>query len=219
MFAEGTETSASYVGKTEDGIEVYETSEYVRNLPWQERKKLFLRLMRDQYRGRTAKFVRNGHPYYAKFAYRDVSKNIYGEGNSDQKGRDAKINTGADGNIFELIEKSTYKGSETERGKNQRLHRGVKYWDYFVKTVQIDGTVFDLIAKVRKKENGEYVYEIEMNENKEIEPSSPEDSQKSGRNGVPNSSINIIEDNRKNVNQFSISAWTRGGLPGTFGAS
>ena len=32
--------------------------------------------MRNQYRGRTAKIVKNGHAYYATFEYRDVSKNI-----------------------------------------------------------------------------------------------------------------------------------------------
>ncbi|MBQ3503779.1 MAG: hypothetical protein IJA75_03640 [Oscillospiraceae bacterium] len=179
----------SYAGKTADGIEVYETSEEVKKLTWKDRKKRFLQLMRDQYRGRTAKFIRNGHSYYAKFEYRDVSKNIYGDNKSDPKGRDAKINIGADGDIFELVENSQYARSEIERGKSQRMHRGVNHWDYFVKTVQIDGMVFDLTANVRKKADGEFVYIIEMMENNEIEPSSPQDSQNSGRNGVPNGSV------------------------------
>lgn len=195
VFADGTGASADYVGKTADGVEVYETSEKTKNLTWAERKKAFLHLMRQQYRGRTAKFIRNGHAYYAKFGYRDVSKNIYGDDKSDPKGRDAKINVGADGDIFELVENSKYSRSETERGKQQRMHRGVKHWDYFVKTVQIDGTVFDLTANVRKKTDGEFVYIIEMVENNEIEPSSPQDSQNSGRNRVPNSSTVSI--NRK----------------------
>ena len=199
VFAEGTGVSADYVGKTTDGIEVYETSEKTKNLTWTERKKTFLHLMRQQYRGRTAKFIRNGHAYYAKFEYRDVSKNIYGDDKSDPKGRDAKVNVGADGNIFELVENSKYLRSETERGKTQRMHRGVKHWDYFVKTVQIDGAVFDLVANVRKKTDGEFVYVIEMMENKEIEPSSPQDSQNSGRNRVPNSSIISIGRNVTDV--------------------
>lgn len=201
VFADGNGPSADYVGKTADGVEVYETSEKTRNLTWAERKKAFLHLMRQQYRGRTAKFIRNGHAYYAKFEYRDVSKNIYGDDKSDSKGRDAKINVGADGNIFELVENSNYSRSETERGKTQRMHRGVNHWDYFVKTVQIDGTVFDLTANVRKKADGEFVYIIEMMENNEIEPSSPQDSQNSGRNGVPNSSIISISNADGEVKQ------------------
>ena len=193
----------SFAGKTRDGIEVYETSDAVKSLPWKDRKKLFLRIMRTQFRGRTAKFIRNGHAYYAKFSYDDVNKNIYGDKNSDESGRDAKINIGADGNIFELVEHSEYLSSEVERGKEGKPHRGVKNWDYFVKTVQIDGTVFDLLANVRKKDDGEYVYEIELHENKEIEPSSPDEAPSGVLNGAPNGSIPdfSIDDSQENVNK------------------
>ena len=189
---DGGERRFSFKGTNKDGIEVYETSEYVKSLSWQERKKLFLQLMRNQYRGKTAKFIRNGHAYYATFEYRDVSKNIYGDTESDPKGRDAKVNVGADGNIFELVEHSEYFLSEAERGKTQRMHRGVKYWDYFIKTVQIDGEIYDVLANIRKKDSGSFVYNIEMYQNKNIEPSLPEDSLESGRNRVPNDSKTSI---------------------------
>lgn len=209
---EGGVEKYSFRGKNKDGIEVYETSEYVKSLSWKERKKIFLQMMRNQYRGRTAKFVRNGHAYYATFEYRDVSKNIYGDTASDSKGRDAKINVGADGNIFELLEHSEYFLSEAERGKTQRMHRGVKYWDYFIKTVQIDGNVYDVLAHIRKKDSGSFVYDIEMYENKKIEPSSPEDSLESGRNGVPNSSKIIIRNENdvvKNESTETVDAATK----------
>lgn len=203
VFAEGNALSALLIGKTRDGIEVYETSEDVMKLSWKERKQRFLRLMRDQYRGRTAKFDKNGHTYYARFEYRDVSKNIFGDSDSDDKGRDAKIKVGADGGIFELVENSRYTGSEPERGKTTKSHRGVTDWDYFVKTVQVDGVVCDLTANVRQKPDGEFVYAIEMHENKEIEPSPPEGSQNSGLNGVLNSSTVSLQDNIGNVkNQY-----------------
>ena len=195
----------SFVGRNNDGIEMYETSEEVKQMSWKDRKQQFLSIMRDQYRGRTAKFIRNGHTHYAAFEYRDVSKNIYGDNSSDQKGRDAKIKVGADGNIFELVENSRYLRSAPERGKNQRMHRGVNYWDYYVKTVQIDSIVFDLVANVRKKADGEYVYVIELHENKEIEPSLPESSQNSGLNGAPNSSKPSIRDSAPEVKgKFSL---------------
>lgn len=154
-----------YVGVNEDGIEVYETSEDVRRLPWKERKQRFLDIMRNQYRGRTARFDANGDVLYAKFDERDLSKNIYGDKKSSPAGRDAKINVGADGGIFDLVEHAKYKSSDSEQGKPTSAHRNVTGWEYFVKTVQIDGQVFDLLANIRKKPNGEYVYSIQLNEN------------------------------------------------------
>lgn len=45
-------------------------------------------------------------------------------------------------------------------------------------------------------------YVIEMHENKEIEPSSPQDSQNGGRSGVPNSSTTSIRNSEPEVNQM-----------------
>ena len=101
---EGGEDLYAFRGMNEDGIEVYETSEEVKKLPYKERQLRFLEIMKNEYRGRTAKFVRNGHAYYAAFDEKDVNKNIYGDKRSDPKGWKAKINVGAEGNIFELVE-------------------------------------------------------------------------------------------------------------------
>ena len=70
---------------------------------------------------------------------------------SDKKGYRAKNKVGADGDIFELVENAQYDGSKPEKGKKITAHKGVGYWDYFIKNVQIDGVVFDLTANVRKK--------------------------------------------------------------------
>ena len=170
---EGTKNTAtnggvkgSYVGKRADGIEVYETSEETMSMTWKERKKKFLSLMENEYRGRTAKFIRNGHAYYARFESKDIDKNIYGDKRSAKKGLRAKINEGADGALFELVENAKYDGSKKETGKNTVAHRNVNYWDYFVKTVQINGRVYDLTANVRIKNDGEYVYSLELQENR-----------------------------------------------------
>ena len=171
VFANG-EDSYSYVGKNADGIEVYETSEEVRNMPYKQRMDVFTDIMRNEYAGRTAKFTANGDVYYAKFDSKDISKNIYGDKRSSPRGWRAKINTGADGNIFELVENAAHKSSDADTGKLTSPHRGVTGWEYFVKTVQIDGRVYDLLANVRKKPDGEYVYSIQLNENKKT-PASP----------------------------------------------
>lgn len=178
------------IGTRADGIEVYETSSATQNLTWKQRKRTFLDRMENEYRGRTAKFVRNGHAYYATFQKEDVNKNIYGDSKSDQAGKDAKVNIGAAGDIFELVENAVYRGSSPETGKTIPAHKNVRYWDYFVKTVQIDGKVFDLVANVRKKATGEYVYSLQLNENPNIKAASPHDRPKrrGSQIGVPTAS-------------------------------
>ena len=190
----------SYRGKNQDGIEVYETSEEVKKLSYKERQKQFLDIMSNEYRGRTAKFIRNGHAYYATFDEKDINKNIYGDKESNEMGWKAKINVGADGNIFELVENAQYDRSKPERGKTTPAHRGVGYWDYFIKNVQIDGRVFDLLANVRKKANGAFVYSIQLNENKKIKASPPLGSLLRASNGVPNASNTRVTQPHQIVN-------------------
>ena len=172
-FSKGEGIHYSLAGTNRNGIEVYETSPEIKSLSYRERMKKFLDIMEGQYKGRTAKFIRNGHPYYARFENADVRKNIYGDKRSDSKGQRAKINVGADGNIFELVENAQYNGSRPETGKVSPAHQGVTHWDYFIKSVQIDGVVYDMVANVRKKADGSYVYSIQLNENKKIEAAPP----------------------------------------------
>lgn len=167
------EARYSVAGVTEDGVEVYETSDEVKKLPYKQRMARFLNIMQNEYIGRTAKFTTDGETYYARFDADDVSKNIYGDKRSSERGWKAKINTGADGFIFELVENAKYKDNLKETGKGTRAHKNVSNWDYFVKTVQIDGRVYNLLANVRKKPDGEYVYSIQLNENKNKAPAPP----------------------------------------------
>ena len=161
----------SFEGRTEDGIEVYETSEEVKNLSRKQRIETFLDMMRGEYRGRTAKFTTgDGKVCYAQFDNADLRKNIYGDKRSSPGGWEAKINVGADGDIFTLVENAEHSGSRAELGKHTKAHKDVTGWDYFVKTVQIDGQLFDLLANVRKKPGGEYVYSIQLNESKKEAP-------------------------------------------------
>lgn len=153
-------------GKNKDGVEVYETGEDVKKMSYKERMEAFMDIMRNEYAGRTAKFSDGINTYYAKFDEADLRKNVYGDKKSSQKGWKAKINTGADGSIFELVENATYNGGKAEQGKKTQAHQNLTGWEYFVKTVQIDGQVYDLLANVRKKPDGEVVYSIQLNENK-----------------------------------------------------
>lgn len=190
-------------GRNADGIEVYETSDEIKSLPKKDKQKVFLDIMINQYRGRTAKFIRNGHAYYATFDTADVEKNIYGDKKSDRKGWKAKINTGADGDIFELVENSTYSGSKPEKGKLIASHDGVLYWDYFIKTVQIDNVVYDLVANIRKKKDNSFVYGIQIRENKKIKASPPGGSLLRALNRVPNALQKQYTQNEAKSQQIS----------------
>ena len=214
----GVEREARYklVGRNKDGIEIYETSEEIKKLPYSERKKEFLRIMREDYAGRTARFVANGKKYYARFDEDDLQKNIYGDNKSSQKGYNAKINVGASGDIFDLVENAKYYGSKTEKGKKNNAHNSVQNWDYFIKQVQIDGNMYDLLANVRKKNNSEYVYSIQLNESKKVEASPHVATQNNSSvkiggqhtptvdNNIPNSAENVNSksaENEKNISQ------------------
>ena len=159
----------SLSGTNKDGVEVYETSQAIMDLTWDERKAKYLEVMKKEYRGRTAKFERNGHYYYAKFDQGSVRKPIYGDNRSSKAGVKALIKAGADGDAFNLVENSQYTGSKP----NTKTHTNADYFDYFVKTVQIDGKVFDLMADVEKEygESGGYVYTLALVENKKIKAS------------------------------------------------
>ena len=190
----------SLVGINQDGIEVYETSDDVKALSYKERRERFMSIMENEYRGRTAKFTRGGQTYYATFDDADIRKNIYGDKRSDRKGWRAKINTGADGNVFELVENAQFDGSKAEQGKTIESHNDVLNWDYFVKTVQIDGDVFNLLANVRKKADGAFVYSIQLKENRKMTASPPLGPRRAS-NGVTNTVENTITQQEQNVKQ------------------
>lgn len=90
-------------------------------------------------------------------------------------------------------------------------------WDYYVKRVQINGKVYDLLANVREKQDGEYVYSIGLKRNKKITPAPPLASADNRNNGmaalqdgvntdVINQSVaqEEAENNNRNVTKFSL---------------
>lgn len=197
--AENKDIRYSRKGVNKDGIEVYETSEETMKLTWKEREAKYLDLMKNEYRGRTAKFVRNGHTFYAQFDPKGIRKVIKGDSRSKGNSLKALIKAGADGDIFELVERSNYSHSS----KNRKNHTPADYFDYFVKTVQIDGKVFDLIADVEKMYGGDggYVYTLALTENTTIKASpAHEPPDKVSVKGARNASDNSISQKSQVVN-------------------
>ena len=163
----GGDVLYSYRGKNSDGIEVYETSNDIMSMTWSQRKAKYADLMSNEFNGRTARFMRNGHIYYAQFDKTSTGKILYGEKGSSRAGLKAITKSGADGDVFDIVENSVYKKSAPDT-KNHKAKDGfTEYFDYFYKTVQIDGKVFDIDIDVKKQIGSKhgYTYTIKLRDN------------------------------------------------------
>lgn len=194
-------------GKNKDGIEVYETSGGTMALTWDDRRAKYLDDLKNEYRGKTARFERNGHTYYAKFDPNSIRKPIYGDSRASGNGVKALTKAGADGDVFNLLENSKYTGSKP----NTKTHTSADYFDYFVKTVQIDGKVFDLVADVEKEigASGGYIYTLALRDNKNIKASPALGTPEMGPvKSAGNASENSVLQNEGNVKRYSLKEYT-----------
>ena len=227
VFVEGGNPVAKdFIGWTADGNEVYQTSAATMGMTSKDRFDAFKKKYLSTFTGRTAKFYRNGHTYYAKFAQTDSELGkLAHEGNdkgsqSSTSGYKAKIRLLADGSIFELVEDAAYHSSkiETRVGKN-KTHKHAKHWDYFVKTVVVDGKAYDVVINVRAdsrkgdySDKEHYVYSIRFRDNKTAATpvASPARSKVLRVDGV--AVDNSVPDSGQNVKQYSIGEPEEGGF-------
>lgn len=138
--------SFSLIDVAPNGMEIYETSLATQQLSESQKKKQYLALIKNQYRGRTARLERNGHVVYVKPDIQEAGKPIYGDRRSTANGAKALRNSLADGDVFDLLENAEYDRSS----RDTKNHKNADYFDYYVKTVQIDGKVYDLVADVKR---------------------------------------------------------------------
>lgn len=138
--------SFSLIDVAPNGMEIYETSLATRQLSESQKKKQYLDLIKNQYRGRTARLERNGHVVYVRPDIQEAGKPIYGDRRSTANGAKALHNSLADGDVFVLLENAEYDRSS----RDTKNHKNADYFDYYVKTVQIDGKVYDLVANVKR---------------------------------------------------------------------
>ena len=188
------------MGVNKDGIEVYETSKETMNLTWKERVSLFEDELNAQYANKTARFVRNGHTYYAKFDKDFFDKVMYGESHFSKDGKKAFIRAGADGDVFDLIENADYQRSAVDTKNHKKKDGFTDYFDYFFKTVQIDNKVFDILVNIKKQYGTKdgYTYTLYLVDNKKITASpsiSIQNAFKSEGNAVIDKSITHPDQN------------------------
>lgn len=169
-IAEENQVRYELKGVDEDGVEVYETSDDVKRMSMKERRERLYDLMVKQFKGRTAKFTKEGQVYYAQYNNGGVRKGVHGDKKSDAKGYRAKINIGADGNYIELAENALYTGTSKESGKNIKFHTNAKSWDYYVKTIKSDGDYYDVLINVKDTGEEHYVYDITVKEKEATPP-------------------------------------------------
>ena len=152
------------IGKDENGIETYETSENVKNLSIKERKNIMLNSLLEEFHGRTAKFEHEGKVDYAVLDEAGIRKGIYGDKKSQNAGYKTKINIGADKNYFELLENSKYYRSSLEQGKTTAsgVHDNTLSWDYYLKTIKADGKFYDVLINVRNAGKDQFVYDVSL---------------------------------------------------------
>lgn len=187
-----------------DGIERYALSNETKKLTYKERMKRMLNIMREQYAGRAAKFVKNGHVYYALYDESGIRKGIYGDKKSSRKGLRAKISIGAEGEYIELAENSIYTGSKTELGKTNRFHRNAKTWDYYIKTIEFEGDYFDVLINVKDTGNEHYVYDVTLKE------AVSRSNSRGFYNDNETASKSSISQNQKNATTFSLDVDSEG---------
>ena len=138
--------SFSLIDVAPNGMEIYETSLTTQQLSESQKKKQYLALIKNQYRGRTARLERNGHVVYVRPDIQEAGKPIYGDRRSTANGAKALRNSLAEGDVFDLLENAEYDRSS----RDTKNHKNADYFDYYVKTVQIDGKVYDLVADVKR---------------------------------------------------------------------
>lgn len=138
--------SFSLIDVAPNGMEIYETSLATQQLSESQKKKRYLALIKNQYRGRTARLERNGHVVYVRPDIQEAGKPIYGDRRSTANGAKALRNSLAEGDAFDLLENAEYDRSS----RDTKNHKNADYFDYYVKTVQIDGKVYDLVADVKR---------------------------------------------------------------------
>lgn len=187
-----------------DGIERYALSNETKKLTYKERMKRMLNIMREQYAGRAAKFVKNGHVYYALYDESGIRKGIYGDKKSSRKGLRAKISIGAEGEYIELAENSIYTGSKTELGKTNRFHRNAKTWDYYIKTIEFEGDYFDVLINVKDTGKEHYVYDVTLKE------AVSRSNSRGFYNDNETASKSSISQNQKNATTFSLDVDSEG---------
>ena len=163
------EVKMSLVGKTQEGIEVYETSEKNKKLSYIEKlaifKQSFYEPTSPNFIGTKIGFIISGKQYYAEIDRFAVNENInkINPKNLNQWDK-AKINIGAEGDFVNLVENVHYDRTSINQNRHKNdAHKKTESFDYFYKTVFIDRIPFEVVVNIRNEHNlNKFLYEVKL---------------------------------------------------------
>ena len=166
----------SYVGKTSNEIEVYETDESLKNITNKEKLDIFKNYLYSII-GQKIKFQHNKKFYYAEIDRFSIKENIKKLNPKHLNQWDkAKINIGANGDFLKLLENAKYDKTlkNNDKSKND-AHKTTISFAYYYKTVFVDGKAYDVIINIRNTKSGKYLYEVRFKsinkkESSQLEP-------------------------------------------------
>ena len=201
------------LGTTADGIEVYETSEENKNKSYAEKLNIFAQNFitpgTDMYIGNSISYIDgNGNKKVAYIDRYTKNKNIgnINPGRLNQWDK-AKINAGAEDDFVRISSNGKFSHNEPTRNtlKND-VHKKTSSFDYTIKTIWLDGRLYEINANIRNDKNGKsYVYFVDFTRKKEdpqrrhqlqlfmqCRPVAPKSARSSGT-----STINVTQQNSK----------------------
>lgn len=189
----------------EDGMEEYTTDDpEILSMSYAERRKHALNIILNENKGRTAKFEREGDVYYAITTESGVGKFLRGDSKSSKNGVKAKANVAANGNYIDLMENAHYVGTATEHGEQKNsFHNDAKYWDYYWKTVIVDGTKYDVLINVKDTGKDYYTYDVTLKEAGSLADTTSISAKEGLMTPAPTSLKHIISHKLGDINVFS----------------
>ncbi len=212
MFA-SEENSFMYRGKSDEGVDIFETSDEIKRLSWSEKlqrfKENFYNPESPHYLGTKIRFEYNGRIEFAEID-RYTKKENTDKLNPRRLNQwdKAKINVGADGDFILLTENAKYERFSKNNNKQKNdAHKKTEHFEYYIKEVRIDGKNYDVIVNIRIEESGnKFVYEVKLEQKKESSPQGPqiENNRRPKVQGtrLSEDSDNSISEPTDNVNSY-----------------
>lgn len=183
VFAGSAGYSADFIGKLENGMEVYETSNELKKLSYSEKLEVFEKNFTEKksphYLGKKIRFEANGKFFEAEIDRHTKRENV-GKINPKalQQWDKAKINLGASGDFVTLLENARYDKwkKNVDRTKND-AHKRTEKFEYFLKTIYVDLIPFDVTINIRQENSGEkFVYDVKLKKNTDLPRLDPQNS-------------------------------------------
>jgi hypothetical protein len=153
-----------YKGKNKDGVEIYSISTEVAKLSGKDKKALAKNKNKADVKIEKVHFISKEEEYDAKFDKKFLGEDIYGDKKTKpHKTYNKKINLMIEGDLLNVLKDAQYYDSSEDH--DEKHGPDVVGWDYFKKTIIIDGAEYRVRINVKKKVDGNYIYSTHFMKN------------------------------------------------------